>query len=363
MSPAMMKAIRPTAPNAEDAAAAVKVETIPVPEPGAGEYQASEAIFKIGCEDKIVMVQMKLRPVNPADLFSLMGIYPGCAPADRWPITPGLDGMGVISKAGDSAKKLKIGQRVALAGFPLQDGNGTWAEFAVFKESDLAAIPDGISDEAAAGFWVNPVTAYGMLTELALPKGAHIIVNAAGSALARLFFDMAKHLGLKTIGLVRRDAQVQEVLAAGADACVSTEKSGNDIAAALRAHTPREEGAYAALECVGGESTAHLIDALRPGGTVVIYGAMASMTAHVPIVPVLFRGVSVRGFWLHTYVAGLSSAAERERVVSEVLSLMERGVLRADKHVGKSFRLEQTAEAVRESATPARGGKVFIDSR
>jgi hypothetical protein len=38
-----------------------------------------------------VLVRLSLRPVNPADIFSIMGVYPGFTPAS-FPATPGLEG-------------------------------------------------------------------------------------------------------------------------------------------------------------------------------------------------------------------------------------------------------------------------------
>lgn len=38
-----------------------------------------------------VLVRLTLRPVNPADIFSIMGVYPGFTPAS-FPAVPGLEG-------------------------------------------------------------------------------------------------------------------------------------------------------------------------------------------------------------------------------------------------------------------------------
>lgn len=73
------------------------------------------------------------------------------------------------------------------------------------------AVPDGVSDEAAAMALVNPVTIIGMVEELAVPKGEYLLVAAAGSALSRMVITYCKHLGIKTIGIVRRRAQAEEI--------------------------------------------------------------------------------------------------------------------------------------------------------
>lgn len=56
-----------------------------------------------------------------------------------------------------------------------------------------------------------------MLKELNATAGEWVIQSAAGSTLGRQFIAMAKHLGLKTINVVRRADAVAELKAAGAD--------------------------------------------------------------------------------------------------------------------------------------------------
>ena len=47
-------------------------------------------------QDDEILVRVTARPVNPADVFSIMGVYPGFAPK-ALPATPGLEGAGVIA--------------------------------------------------------------------------------------------------------------------------------------------------------------------------------------------------------------------------------------------------------------------------
>ena len=38
----------------------------------------------------------------------------------------------------------------------LQAGKGSWAEYVVFRSTDVFPVPQGVTDEAAAQFVVNP---------------------------------------------------------------------------------------------------------------------------------------------------------------------------------------------------------------
>lgn len=337
-----MKAVRLYKPNADTPGAAAVIETVPVPEPGQGQ----------------VLVQLRLRPVDPADVFTLMGVYPGAPPTKTWPITPGLDGMGVVTKLGDGATEFKEGQRVAIAGLPLEDGNGSWAEYAVYKESDLVAVPDSVSDEAASQFWVNPVTVYGMLHSLQVPQGGTVVFAAAGSALCRMGIHLAKHMGLKSIGTVRREEQRQEILDHGADYCFS--ETGEALSAKIKEATGGQ-GADGALDSVGGEMTGALVGGLKQGKKVLIYGMMSGMAATIPIVPLLFGDVSVHGFWLTHYTKRMTPQQKRE-TVHTVMDLIEQGIIKPGHFVGKRYPLEQVEEAVEVSNSVGRGEKVFIST-
>ena len=69
-------------------------------------------------------------------------------------------------------------------------------------------VPDGLADEVAAQFLVNPVTVVGMVEVLQIPKGEWLIQDGAGSVLGRQMIQYAKLKGLKTINVVRRQEQV-----------------------------------------------------------------------------------------------------------------------------------------------------------
>jgi NADPH:quinone reductase-like Zn-dependent oxidoreductase len=52
-----------------------------------------------------VRIALKLRPINPADIFSLMGVYPGFDSSSPNAV-PGLEGMGVVvESASDKVAK------------------------------------------------------------------------------------------------------------------------------------------------------------------------------------------------------------------------------------------------------------------
>ena len=169
---------------------------------------------------------------------------------------------------------------------------------------------------------------------------------------------MCKAKGIKTINVVRREALVVELKALDPDAEVVVAESAEAIAEQVSKITGGK-GAYGAIECVGGEITKGVVGSVRNNGVVLLYGAMGGLEIIASIPDILFRGVSIKGWWLAPYMGG-KTVAERDVVCSEILRLMADGVVAP--YAGKTFALADVQAAIGEAAKPARGGKVFLSS-
>ena len=55
------------------------------------------------------------------------------------------------------------------------------------------------------------------------------------------------------------------------------------------------EGAYGAFDCVAGEGTADVVKAVRDGGTILIYGALAGFQFTAGVPDILFQAKVVSG--------------------------------------------------------------------
>jgi NADPH2:quinone reductase len=264
-APATQTRVQVTAFSLEDPADALAVVQAPVPTPGPGE----------------ALVKVLVRPVNPADVLSMMGVYAGWQPA--LPAVPGLEGVGVVAALGPAPPAPRpsllarllgrapaapappaVGTRVIALPWPAAEGEGTFQEYAVVPVGQLVPVLDAISNADAAQLIVNPVTVLGMLEELALPAGAWLLVTAASSALGTMMLKVCKKRGIKTVALVRRAALEAGARAAGADAVVVTGE-GVDVPAAVKAATGGALCA-AAVDAVAGEAQAGVTASVADGG-------------------------------------------------------------------------------------------------
>lgn len=310
----------------------IEVQKIDVPEPKEGQ----------------ALVKMTLRPINPTDLLSSSGAYPGIA--DRIPFAQGIEGVGTVVKS--ASGKFKEGQRVVSAG----KWNGTWQEYALADESSLLTVPDGLQDDVAAQFYVNPTTVVGLVDAADVPKGGYLLQAAAGSALGRQLIQYAKHVGIKTINLVRRQEQVQQLKDLGADHVINQKEE--DVVQRVMEITGGE-GAYAALDPVAGDFTGTLLRAVRKWGTVQIYGALnGGSDVTFKLMDILISGRAARGFilanWL--YKDGPDKAQEW---LDLTMKLLADGVM-TPPSATDTYPLRDLHKAIAAHQKAGRDRKVFL---
>jgi NADPH:quinone reductase len=311
----------------------LRVEEVPQPEPGANQ----------------VLLKMRARSVNPSDLLTVRGLY-GMLP--KLPATPGLEGMGEVAALGEGVKNLRVGQRVIPLGVA-----GTWQEYLLAESTQLIPVPDSISDQTAAQFIVNPLTAWIMTTEeLQLQPGEWLLQTAAGSTLGRVVLQLAALRGFKTINVVRRREQVEELKALGADEVICT--TDEDLVERVKEITGRT-GLTRAIDAVGGETGGAVVRAMGRGGVMLVYGLLSMEPMPVDSGRMIFTSMTIRGFWLGEWFS--SAAPERQQAATtELLRLMAGNEIVPP--VEAEYPLADVLTAVEHAERPGRSGKVLLVS-
>ncbi|CAM6102779.1 unnamed protein product [Calypogeia fissa] len=294
-----------------------------------------------------VVVHMSVMPVNPSDLQPAM--WTGI---DLKDITVGGEGAGVVEEVGEGVTTFSAGQRVIPIVFNRYFGGfGVWRDYVEVSEADLIAVPEDISDEQAGQFFINPWLAYGIVKEINVPKGQWLVHNAAGSVAGRLIVQLAKHLGIKTICVVRRDDYKGELKALGADEVINS--STEDIVARVREFTGGKL-AYGALDPVAGATTKMIAACVQNGGECLVYGRLSSNEVTVDLSE-LIRKVSVRFFMIDDHGDDLP---KRKETADAVFQLLREKVF--DLGVGKKFQLQEFMEAIKEAQKPGRGAEKIL---
>jgi NADPH2:quinone reductase len=307
----------------------------PVPEPRAGEVQ----------------VRLTARAIHPSDLQNVRGRYGRPPPL---PSTPGNDAAGVVETAGAGVSDLAPATRVTLL-LGAHAGRGTWREQVSVPAKMVVPTPAGLSDVQAGALWVNYLSIVVMVDDvLQLEAGDVLLQTAAGSQLGRAMRELARLRGLVLVNVVRRQEQADELRSAGVEQVVVL--PGEDLAERVKALTGGK-GATAAIDPVGGETSAAVLGALRPGGTSLIFGALDERPIPVDPGPVLFKELVLRGFWLSRWLQRASPEQVRT-AVGAVLTGVEQGHFRPA--VDSTFPLAEVRAAVLRAETPGRTGAVVL---
>jgi NADPH2:quinone reductase len=298
-----------------------------------------------------VRVRMKLAPINPSDLMTIRGEY-GRLPT--LPAVPGYEGYGVIDAVGGGLlakfRGLKPGRRVAV----LHGAGGSWQQSVVLSARNVVPVPDDVPDEQVASFFVNPATALIMTQRvLQVPRGGWLLQTAAGSALGQMVIRLGKHLGFRTINLVRRPEQIAELKKLGADEVIAL--PDENYLSRVRALTG--EGVPYALDCVGGTMGLEAAKALAPGGKLLLFGTLSGDPIPLPSRVLIGGQKSIEGFWLSDWVKG-QGALSMLRLFREIIALLRAGVLTTP--VQEIFPMERVGEAVQAAEKGARQGKILL---
>jgi NADPH:quinone reductase-like Zn-dependent oxidoreductase len=290
------------------------------------------------CPDDGVVVAVKARPINPADMLMLEGrhVYRPTLPS---PI--GIEGAGVVVEVG-ARSQIAEGTRVAIP------SGGTWRDRMALRDDEVLTLPAHVDLAQAAMLCVNPFTALGMLEGVA--PGATVIVNAATSAIAGLVLAVARRRGVHTIAVVRS-------LRAPAPAADVVLVDGDDLAARVRGHAPSP--VMLALDAVAGDASARMFDCVTDGGALVVYGLLGSDRVTLPAAGVVFRDVSVRGF---SRLRGFRAMTPERRaaITAELVQMLADGTLVTP--VEATYALDDVRSALAHHLRPGRAGKILLVS-
>jgi NADPH2:quinone reductase len=308
------------------------VREVPEPTPGAGE----------------VLVRMIASPVNPSDLMMVRGVYGKLPPL---PATPGFEGAGVVEEGNGLLAWRVRGKRVAV----LNSTSGNWQEKVVIPARQAVPVPAALTDEQAAMFFVNPASALVMTRYVhRVPKGAWLLQTAAGSTLGRMIIRLGQHYGFRTLNIVRRREQAEELLRLGGTAAVATDEAPLvervlDITSG--------EGVRYAIDAVGGKTGADVVRALGRGGRLLVYGTLSGEPMALDPRSLMVGQKRVEGFWLSEWARD-AGVARMLLLFRRLGKLIASGVLAAEP--GETFALEDIQSAVKAAETTGRRGKVLL---
>jgi len=317
----------------------LRVAERPVPEPGPNE----------------VLIEVAAAGVNRPDVMQRMGKYP---PPPGASDIPGLEAAGTVVAVGAGAARadgtpLKTGDEVCalLAG-------GGYAEYVVAPGPQCLPIPRGLDMIQAAAI---PETSFTVWTNLfedgRLAAGETVLVHGGSSGIGTSAIQLGRAFGARVLATAGSPEKCAACERLGATRAVNYRLE--DFVAAVREATGGR-GADVVLDIVGGDYTPRNLDALAPGGRLVVIGLIGGARTTLTLLPILQKRLTITGSTLRP-----RTVEEKGRIAAalhaRVWPLVESGAVTPVIHA--TLPLERAADAHRLIESGGHIGKIVMRVR
>ena len=313
----------------------LKVEDLPMPEPGAGE----------------VRLRVKAIGLNRAEVSFRQGKY---LVAPKLPSKIGYEASGTVEAVGAGVDPALVGQVRSTVPAFMADRYGVYGEVAVVPADAVAAYPAKLSFEEGTSIWMQYLTAWGALLHFGkLAVGDFVLITAASSSVGIAAIEMVKAEGAISIATTRTRTKRDELLACGADYVIVTQEE--KLVPRVMEITAGK-GARLIFDPVAGRAIMDLAGAAAQSATIFEYGALAAEPTPMPLYALLLKHLNIKGYTLFEVVTQPELRAAGERYIYEHL---EAGTFKP--RIDRVFHgLDSIVEAHRYMESNAQIGKIVV---
>ncbi|MDO6707317.1 NAD(P)-dependent alcohol dehydrogenase [Photobacterium sp. 1_MG-2023] len=305
-----------------------------------------------------IRVKMKAASVNYRDLLAAKGLYKGMVKEN---CIPASDGAGIVDQIGEGVHHLKPGDRVVAAfsqtwlNGPPQDQyrltalggpiDGVLTEYAVFDESGLVKLPDGMSFEAASTVPCAAVTAWHALMTPSVPLPGTSVLTIGSGGVSVFAIQFAKAAGLKVIALTGSEEKEALLYELGADVVINSKAYPEWPQEVLR--QTQGKGVDQVVE-VGGPGTLPLsVSAIRLGGKVSLIGLLAGVESQFNPLQIVQKNAVIQGITVGSVA-----------MLEQVLNFMD--VNQIKPVIDSQYSFKEAPSALEKLASGTQFGKVVI---
>jgi len=312
----------------------LKIEQVDVPPPGRGEVQ----------------IAVKALGLNRAESMFRRGEY---VEEPKLPARNGYEAAGTVAAIGEGVQGVKVGDAVStIPAFSLNQ-YGVYGDLVNVPAHAVAHHPASLSWEQAASIWMQYLTPYGALIEIAgLKAGEAVVIPAASSSVGLASIQIANRVGATPIALTRGSSKRQVLVDAGAAHVIATDEQ--DLVEEILGVTGGK-GARVVFDPVGGPTVAKLVKAMTPLGILFLYGALSPEPTTVPVLEAIGKSVTIRGYILSEVTTDPARLERGKRFVNEGLA---DGSLKPI--IARTFAFEHIVEAHRYLESNQQIGKIVV---
>ena len=307
----------------------MRVEELPTPTPGQGQ----------------VLVRVAAAGVNFIDIYHRSGQY-----KVELPFALGQEGAGTVEAVGDGVTEFAPGQHVAWSSV-----GGSCASHALVPAARLVPVPDGVSLQDAAAVMLQGMTAHYLThSTYRLAPESTCLIHAAAGGVGQLFCQIARMRGAALIiGTAGSAEKAQLAREAGAHEVVLYREQ--DFGAEARRLT-NDAGLDVVYDSVGKDTFDQSLSALKPRGTLVLFGASSGAVPPFDINVLQNKGsLYVTRPTLAHYTASRNELLWRS---GDLFQWLRDGKLRL--RIDRTYPLSEAAQAQIDLASRRTAGKLLL---
>lgn len=312
----------------------LQIDAVDVAAPKAGEVQ----------------IRVKALGINRAEIMYRTGQY---VIEPRFPAILGYEAAGLVEALGPDVAGFNVGDAVSVVpAFSFAD-YGMYGELVNVPVHALVKHPENLSFEEAAASWMMFITAYGALIDIGnLQAGETVLIRAASSSVGLAAIQIANMVGAVPVALTRTSQKGQALLDAGAAHVIATEEQ--DLINEVMSITDGK-GARMAFDPVGGSYAGNIFKVLGMQGIFFQYGALDAEDIPVPVMDVLGKHLTLRGYELFE-ITGNPEKLEQAK------AFVNAGLASGKLHpvIDRTFAFEDIAKAHRYMEANAQVGKIVV---
>lgn len=312
----------------------LQIDKVEVPPPNAGE----------------VKIKVKAIGLNRAESMFRSGNY---LMDPVFPSKLGYEASGIVEAVGAGVKGLVPGDVVSIIP-PVDQGKyGVYGEVATVPARFVVKHPSSLSFIEAAAVWMQYMTAYGALIDIAaIKQGDFVVITAASSSVGLAAIQLCNMLGAIPIATTRKSDKKKALEKAGAKYVIVTEEE--KIASRLNDIT-KGKWARVVFDPVGGKTVLDLAEGMAPGGILFQYGALSPEPTPFPLFTALAKSLTMRGYVLFEI---LNDDVRLEKAKSFIIDALSKGKLKPI--IAKTFPLDQIVQSHRYMESNEQIGKIVV---
>jgi NADPH:quinone reductase-like Zn-dependent oxidoreductase len=316
-------------------ASVLKLDEMPMPEPKSDE----------------VRIKVKAIGLNRAEVVFREGMY--LERPKNLPSLIGYEASGLVDAIGQGVSGFKANDKVSTIPAFSMNQYGVYGEYAIVPARALSHYPEHLSFEEATSIWMQYMTAYGALIDIAkIKEGDYVLISAASSSVGLAAIEICLHHKAIPIATTRTSAKKSQLLEAGAHAVIVTDDQ--DLAEEVNKIT-NGKGVNYVFDPVAGKFLKECAKATAHGGTIFEYGVLSKQPCIFPLFEALQKGLTVRGYTLFEIT---SDPNRMERGKKYVFDRLQDKTFKPK--IDKTFSLANIQEAHKHMESNTQTGKIVV---